>query len=323
MSRVLPRIDVPDDLVAFHRRLFGDDGKPWIAALPDLAASCFDRWQLRPDGIPRYGSVALVLPVIRTDGTPGALKLQPIDDQTTYEPIALHAWDGDGAVRLLEHDPDSGSMLLERLDADHTLWTVRSDLAAIQVISELLVRLGSVPAPEGLRRLDEVAAAMLDRVPHAVNLLADPSERQLFEACAGAVRQVCGESGDRLLHWDLHYSNVLAPPAGHQREPWLAIDPKPMIGDQGFELLPALWSRWNDVVATGDVPRAVWRRFDLMTSVVGLDRQRAAGWTLGRILQEALSDVERLGEQALRLQHRAVAEALLTRPAPRRSNSWS
>jgi streptomycin 6-kinase len=40
------------------------------------------------------------------------------------------------------------------------------------------------------------------------------------------------------------------------------------------------------------VARAVLRRFDLLTEVVGLDRQRATGWTLGRVLQNALWDIE-------------------------------
>ncbi|GGP14259.1 hypothetical protein GCM10012278_69320 [Nonomuraea glycinis] len=46
-----------------------------------------------------------------------------------------------------------------------------------------------------------------------------------------------GEPGDRLLlHWDLHYDNILA----GQREPCLAIDPEPLAGDPGFDLWPAL-----------------------------------------------------------------------------------
>ncbi len=36
---------------------------------------------------------------------------------------------------------------------------------------------------------------------------------------------------ERLLHTDLHYTNVLAA----YRSPWLAIDPKPMAGDAAFE----------------------------------------------------------------------------------------
>jgi hypothetical protein len=52
--------------------------------------------------------------------------------------------------------------------------------------------------------------------------------------------------------------------------------------------------RWDEVVATGDVARAVLCRFDLLTEVLGLDRQRATGWTLGRVLEPELWIVRRL-----------------------------
>lgn len=58
--------------------------------------------------------------------------------------------------------------------------------------------------------------------------------------------------------------------------------------------------------------RAVRRRFEVMTEVLGLDRERARGWTLARVLQNALWDV-RDGETALDPVQSAIARALLTR----------
>jgi streptomycin 6-kinase len=116
---------------------------------------------------------------------------------------------------------------------------------------------------------------------------------------------------DRLLHWDLHYANVLAGPEPNSREPWLAIDPKPLSGDPGFELLPSLWNRWEDLVARGDVAREVLRRFDLLVDVLSLEPDRARGWTLARVLQNALWDVGR-GERLLPSQL-AIAAALVNR----------
>src|ERR1700722_20036996 len=148
-SPVGPRIEVPEGLVSWPRKFFGETGRAWIDALPDLAAGLLDRWQLQADGAPTCGAWALVLPVVRADARPAVLKLQPVTDHTVGEPNALRAWNGNGAVRLLDHDPESGSMLLERLDADRSLASVRDDLAALQILSELLARLSSVPAPDG------------------------------------------------------------------------------------------------------------------------------------------------------------------------------
>ena len=306
-----PRIEVPEALVASHRTSFGETGRAWIDALPDLAADLLDRWQLQPDGAPTCGAWALVLPVVLPDATPAVLKLQPVTDHTVSEPDALRTWNGHGAVRLLDHDPESGSMLLERLDANRPLATVSDDLAALEILSELLARLSSVPAPAGMRRLSDFGTDLLDRVPRVLTLVREPAQHRLIRACASALEEVLSEAGDRLVHEDLHFDNILAPHPADQREPWLAIDPNPVAGDPGFALLAALHNRWEEAVTTGDVPRAIRRRFDLMTDILGLDRNRAAAWTLARILQNALWDVEHDATMWHTEPDRAIALTLL------------
>jgi streptomycin 6-kinase len=301
-------IEVPEELAAAHLKHTGESSVPWIAALPELAASYLDRWQLTVAGEPDHGWVSLVLPVLQPDGTPAALKLQPVNEENAGEPVGLRAWDGDGAVRLLNEDPSTGTMLLERLDAERPLSTVPDDMAAVQILAEILARLVAFPAPAELRRLADIAREMIEQVPRAVAALSDQDDRKLLETCAAAVGEVLGEPGDRLLHWDLHYDNILA----GDREPWLAIDPKPLAGDPGFDLLPALDNRWDDIIATGDIPRAVRRRFDLLTEVLGLDRQCATRWTLGRVLQNCLWDIED-GETVLHPMQTSIAQALLSR----------
>jgi streptomycin 6-kinase len=141
-------------------------------------------------------------------------------------------------------------------------------------------------------------------------LAEDSAERQLLINCAARFEELITDSLDnRLLHWDLHYFNTLSTLDPGWR--WKAIDPKPLSGDSGFELLPALWNRWDDLVGTGDLPAALLRRFDLMTDVMGLDRSRAAGWTLGRVLQVAVWDLVRFREGRIWPSHRTIAEVLI------------
>jgi streptomycin 6-kinase len=303
-------IVVPAELAALHEKYSGEDGRIWIAGLPALAAAYLDRWRLAIDGPVASGAVALIVPVGRRDGSKAVLKLQPVDDETGGEPAALQAWAGQGAVRLLEHDPSSGAMLLERLDASRDLNTVEDDLAAAKIIADLLVQLNSVPAPPGMRRLSDVAAATLAGTPDAVRLAEDSEERQLLIKCAARFQELITDRIDnRLLHWDLHYFNTLSTLDGGRQ--WKAIDPKPLAGDSGFELLPALWNRWDDLVRTGDLRRALLRRFDLMTDVLELDRSRAAAWTLGRVLQVAVWDLVRFNEGHIYPSHRTIAEVLI------------
>ncbi|MGW8490046.1 aminoglycoside phosphotransferase family protein [Streptomyces sp. NPDC055886] len=301
--------EIPQSLVASYATSFGEEGRAWIARLPSLVADMLERRQLRRDGAAWSGQASLVLPVLRHNGTGAVLKLQLPREETAAALIGLRAWNGEGMVRLLDHDPASSSMLLERLDGARTLASVDDDDVAMGILAGLHARLVAVPAPQGLRGLGDVAAEMLEQAPQAITRLTDPADRRLLRGWASAVAELADDPGDRLLHWDLHYDNILAA----QREPWLAIDPEPLVGDPGFDLWPALDSRWDDVVvAKGEPLRVVRRRFDLLTEVLGLDRARAAGWTLGRLLQNALWDIED-GEARLAPSAVAVAEALRDR----------
>jgi streptomycin 6-kinase len=273
-------IEVPGELAASQQKFNGEAGRAFVADLPRRAEEFLRRWGLEVDGPSMCGVSALVLPVTRADGIPAALKLQLLDAESEGEPLALRVWDGKGAVRLLEHDEPTCTLLLERLDETRMLTHVADARAAVLVIAELLARLTSSPAPEGMRRLGDIARAMLEQAPRALDRIPDPADRRLVADCAAAVREVVCEPGDRLLHWDLHYENVLAA----DREPWIAIDPKPLAGDPGFELLPALHNRY-------DPAETLWR-FDALTDTLGLDRERARAWTLGRVLQNCLWEIE-------------------------------
>nr|WP_155059066.1 aminoglycoside phosphotransferase family protein [Streptomyces blattellae] len=296
-------IDIPPELAASQQLYNGEAGRAFIAALPDLTADFLGRWQLTLDGRPMHGVAALVLPVVRADGTDAVLKLQLPDEESEGEPVALRTWDGDGAVRLLDHDPATGTMLLERLDATRMLSHLGDTREAVLIIARLLAHLTSVPAPHGMRRLGDIAQAMLDRTPRALRRIPAPEARRLVADCAAAVREVAAEPGDRLLHWDLHDENVLA----SDRAPWLAVDPKPLSGDPGFELWPALDNRFDADYADD----TVWR-FDAMTDVLGLDRARARAWTLGRLLQNCLWDIEE--ERPLEERQLEIARRLRNHP---------
>ncbi|MFF3015676.1 aminoglycoside phosphotransferase family protein [Streptomyces sp. NPDC057939] len=299
-------IEVPDSLVASYTGNGGEAERAWIARLPDLAAELLGRWGLERDGGVGSGEAALVLPVRRADGARAALKLQMPRAETAAALIGLRAWNGDGIVRLLDHDPESGAVLLERLDGSRTLTSVEDDDVAMSTLAALMARLHSVPAPEGLRGLGDVARDMLASVPAAGAALADPTDRRRLHGWASTVAELVREPGDRMLHWDLHYDNVLAA----EREPWLAIDPEPLVGDPGFDLWPALDTGWEELRSAGTAHRVVRRRFDLLTERLDLDRRRAAGWTLARLLQNTLWDIED-GRTAIDPSQTAVAEALL------------
>ncbi|MDR5705074.1 aminoglycoside phosphotransferase family protein [Agromyces sp. LY-1358] len=283
----------------------GDDAiRDWVGVVSSVAGDLLRRWELRPEGVVRSGEAGVVVPVRRADGTRAALKLQVPRAETTAAILGLERWDGRGMVRLLDSDPDQGGMLLERLHGDRTLEAVEDDDDAVRVVGSLLARLHSVPAPDGLPRVEAILAGMLDDAPAALHAL-ERDDRSRLRRWMRSVTDLEAEPGDRLLHWDLHYGNVLAA----DREPWLAIDPEPLVGDPGFDLWPALDTGWSTSDTVTDAPRIVRRRFDILTEMLDLDRGRAAAWTVARLLQNTLWDIED-GHTAISTSAKTVVDAL-------------
>lgn len=284
---------LPFDVPAGLRRqtALGPEWVTWPDGLPRLVAEVVDDWELRFDGSPTHGFCALVVPVRTPAGRPAVLKVGFPDDESEHEHLALQRWQGRGAVTLLRADPHRRALLLERLHAEDL--TAPWDVEACEVVAGLYGRL-HVPAPPQLRTLTSYvvrATAELAALPRAA-----PLPRRLVEQAVSLGRALGTDpdSDGTLVHTDLHYQNVLA----GDREPWLAIDPKPLSGDPHYEPAPLLWNWWDDVVASGDVRSAVRRRFHAVVDAAGLDEHRARDWVVVRMLLNAmwtLRDAERAG----------------------------
>jgi streptomycin 6-kinase len=274
---------VPDAYAQMIELREGDAGEEWVAGLPGLVDALLDRWGLRVDGETRYGFVAIVVPVVQDDGTPAALKVSYPDDESASEAPALTAWDGDGTVAMLRRDASGCAMLLEWLDPEHSLFTVPVE-EGVEVIGGLLARLHRTSAPAGVPSLADESRRWLRTVPRDWEAYCPREDRRLLEAALATFRELGPEAGDRLLHRDLHYGNVLA----GEREPWLAIDAKGMAGDPGYDVLPAIWNRLDLLLAADDPHAAVRRRVDRLCDAAGVERERAYRWTAARAVEDLM-----------------------------------
>ena len=193
------------------------------------------------------------------------LKVQTPHRESEHEAAALELWDGNGAVRLFAHDPEQHALLLERCVPGKPLAAAGQE-QALDVLVALLPRLWK-PAAAPFRPLAEEAAW---------EQAGKQFDRHLLENALDALSQLAPTQGEQvLLHQDLHGENVLAA----TREPWLVIDPKPLVGEREFGLAPIVRS-----VELGHSRRHVLHRLDRLTYELGLDRQRARGWTIGQTI---------------------------------------
>ncbi|MEV6415386.1 aminoglycoside phosphotransferase family protein [Kribbella sp. NPDC051718] len=260
----------------------GPEWADWLDRLPKLVGELLAQWELRVDGGSAYGECALVVPVLAKDGTPAVLKVQFPHVEAETEHLALRAWDGNGAVKLLRADPRRFALLLERLQP-RDLTTV-GDLEACEIVAASYKKLHVAAGPqyralsdevkrwiEGFRQLPASAPVPHRYVEQAISLATDFASDP---ACDG-----------KLIHTDLHYENVLAA----DREPWLVIDPKPLSGDPYFEVAPLIWNRWDEVVATGDIRFRVRQRFYAAIDTAELDEERARDWIIVRQMINVLN----------------------------------
>ena len=202
------------------------------------------------------------------------LKVQFPSRESEHEADALRVWDGDGAVRLLDHDPERHALLLERARPATHLADIGAE-RALDVFVDLLPRLWK-PAGAPFRPLAEEAAWWIEGVPERWEEGGRPFERELVDAALDALRELSVTQGEQvLLHQDFHALNVLAA----EREPWLTVDPKPLAGEREFGIAAIV--RGTEL---GHSKRDVLRRLDRLTSELALDRERARGWALGQTI---------------------------------------
>jgi streptomycin 6-kinase len=171
-------------------------------------------------------------------------------------------------VRLLARDDERDALLLERCRPGTHLRE-----RALDVLVELLPRLWK-PAGTPFRSLAEETTWWTIR--DEWEKTGKPFEEKLVDAAEAAFEELAPSQGEQvLLHQDLHADNVLAA----EREPWLVIDPKPLVGEREFGLAPIIRS-----FELGHSKRAVVRRLDFLTSELALDRERARGWAIGQTI---------------------------------------
>ena len=266
-------IVVPEEFAAGIQAREGEPGRVWITALPGIVADLCRRWRLTIEGTPWHGHLAIVIPVRR--GTePCALKVSWQDTETVHEARALTIWAGQGTVCLLESAPDHGALLLERLDAQRSLFAV--PLKRAITISGEIVRKLSVPGDAPLPPVASLAAEIALAVPERWGRLGRPVPSHLV-ALAIDLATTLPTSAGTMVNWDLHYGNVLFSPA---RQEWLAIDPKPATGPPEFGIAQLLWTRIDEMAN----PAGFHRHLAVLIESAGLDADLTRAWTLVRVV---------------------------------------
>ena len=190
----------------------------------------------------------------------------PWEIECEQEPDALEHYAGRGAVRLL--DREDSMLLLERCRPGTWLWEL-PEHEANAVAADVLEQLWRSPAAgHPFRTLEDEAAHWVSQLERA------PAE-PVVTAAIGFLQELGPTQGEQVvLHQDLQGSNVLASERG-----WLAVDPKPLVGEREFDLASMIRDR--RFAFDERLPK---RRVDFYSAELGLDRDRMRGWAVAHAI---------------------------------------
>jgi streptomycin 6-kinase len=259
-----------------------DGGEAWLATLPVLIADCEARWDLRAAEPFTGGGASWTAPVTRADGSEAVLKVSWPHREAREEATALRAWDGDGAVHLYAEDREHFALLLERCRPGTKLVDAALPLGdALRIAAGILSRLWR--APDDASRYEHigvVTAEWATQVRERMLRYRPPFDSGLVELGAALLESLPANAGrDVVVHGDFNPANILAA----TREPWLAIDAKPMVGDPAYDAAPLVLQ-----VDPTDDPSVLRDRFEQFGALVGEDPQRLLAWAAARGVESAL-----------------------------------
>ncbi|OEV12132.1 aminoglycoside phosphotransferase family protein [Streptomyces nanshensis] len=279
-------------------------GREWLEQLPALVEEFRDRWELRL-GTPYHGgSCSWVAPALRTDGTPAVLKVTWPHREARPEGEVLRRWNGRGSVLVHEHDPQRYALLLERCEPGtelcaaaelppeerlllgagvlRRLWDADPDEAVGEGRPPSVERLSALCDDWALRTEERVA-----RHPWPAGV-----DTGLFLLGAELLRELPrGASRETVLHGDFNPGNLLAA----EREPWLAIDTKPLVGDPAFDPWPLI-QQIDDPFTHPDPRRVLADRTALVADATGTDVARVRAWAVARLVDFLLYHLDGDGE---------------------------
>ena len=226
------RETLPADLVTHVTAMCGADGAEWLDALERTVSELERKWTMKVLEPFAAGEFNFVAPAIRENGDRCVLKIAPPFDTVEIRGEAqyLRSRDGNGTVKLLAEETDRRAILLEHALPGENLAELFGDdqtSALTPAIDVLQAILSPAPEPDdGVKTLDDWFDGL--RRYSSTTFPADYAGKAL-----AIYEELRDQPGRTLyLHGDFHPGNIV----NATRSPYLAIDPKGIIGHIGYDI---------------------------------------------------------------------------------------
>jgi streptomycin 6-kinase len=259
----------------------------------DILVRLMQEWGLVSDGEISVIGNSLLQPVLSAGRT--AIVKVPLNKEEQRGFRLLECWDGNAAVKVYRYD--ARALLMERATGNRSLLNMVSsgrEEEANRIICAVVGRLHAnpcrkvpdlVPLPDWFRSLE---AAAREGGPFA-------------RAHAVLTELLRAPDGQVALHGDIHYGNILD---GGSRG-WLAIDPKGLTGERGFDYANIFCN--PDLTVAGS-PERLSSQVRLIAGLAGIRVERLLRWIIAWAALMAAWTIEDGEDPLLPLIVGAIAE---------------
>jgi streptomycin 6-kinase len=275
-------LNLPPDFVHTVQSTFEGGGR-WLRKLPETLAACARRWDLTVH--PHFDlSYNFVAPATCRDGSEVVLKIGVPNPELWTEIEALRVFDGRGITRLIDVAEELGAFLTERLRPGRPLEKIDNDVQATAVAADVMKKLWKTVGEEHPFPTVGEWASGLDELRKEFEGETGPFPEKLVDRAERIFDELLSSQGEKvLLHGDLHHWNILEA----ERAPWLALDPKGVVGEREYEVGALLRNPYNRISSWPDLAQQTARRIDQLSELLAFDRQRLAAWNFAQAVLSA------------------------------------
>lgn len=256
-------------------------GQELLAAFPGRLARALRRWDLEIDSAHTDGVGLPVLAVRRGSALSAVMKFDGAGADLDHQVRVLAAAEGRGYARVLDHDPDLGAALIERLGVPVHERLVEPR-AQVDVLAGLLEQAWELPREiaDGGGRGEKATAllALLGSARREYGPWANRHAEVLDRAVAlGEELERTARDDLVLVHGDPHAGNALARGAGYA-----FIDPEAFQGEREYDAGVVLREQPHAIAAGSRAARAARRLHEdlvhRMAERLELDADRVRAW---------------------------------------------
>lgn len=282
-------VDIQDRFAKNMVQVYGEAGRAWLERLPSLIAELAQHDALTIAAPFPNLSYNYVAPAVRADGKEVVVKIGYPGREFLTEIDALSLYNGRGMVQLLDAGREQGFMVLERVKPGMPVLDLGDDEKATSIAAHVMQEFWR-PVPPGYSfpTVADWAAGLKKLRPLFGGTTGPLPARYVEEAEALFAELLPTQAEPVLLHGDLHHWNILSA----EREPWLAIDPKGVIGEPAYEIGAWLRNPLLHLLKESDLKRMLERRIAQFSEELGFDRTRLRDWAFAQAVLSAWWSIE-------------------------------